>query len=230
MSRRQQARTEAPWSVRMRGYASPPPVPVFPPPPPEYAGSDSAASHVWWGRAAATDPNLAFPTDCLEFVSFIRWNGLFAIQDNFALAPPLAYSSSPPRPPYARAIPYAAAKGPGPSFIAGATDDIGRAIAFHRVASGLGLVLFDRNPDKLAAGEGLAVGLEALKGSIRGHDGGMLVNNADVSYLPVRLILHGTTTKWTRSSCGINVASRVGHPSLPRMVDRKAQRSTSAQV
>ncbi|KAM0854485.1 hypothetical protein ACQ4PT_050410 [Festuca glaucescens] len=197
MSRRQQARTEAPWSVRMRGYASPPPVPVFPPPPPEYAGSDSAASHVWWGRAAATDPNLAFPTD---------W------------------------PPYARAIPYAAAKGPGPSFIAGATDDIGRAIAFHRVASGLGLVLFDRNPDKLAAGEGLAVGLEALKGSIRGHDGGMLVNNADVSYLPVRLILHGTTTKWTRSSCGINVASRVGRPSLPRMVDRKAQRSTSAQV
>jgi hypothetical protein len=65
---------------------------------------------------------------------------------------------------------------------AGATDNIGRAIAFHRVASGLGLVLFDRSLDKLAAGWGLAIGLEALKGSIRGHDGGVLVNNADVSY------------------------------------------------
>jgi hypothetical protein len=84
--------------------------------------------------------------------------------------------------PYARAIPCAAAEGPGPSFIAGATNDIGRAIAYHRVASGPGLVLFDRNPDKLAAVGGLAVRLEALKGSIRGHDDGVLVNNADVSY------------------------------------------------
>ncbi|KAK1665203.1 hypothetical protein QYE76_053362 [Lolium multiflorum] len=73
---------------------------------------------------------------------------------------------------------------PGPSFIAGATNDIGRAIAFHRVASGPGLVLFDRNPDKLAAVGGLA---SCQTGGAQGEhpgtrDGGVLVNTADVSY------------------------------------------------
>jgi hypothetical protein len=65
--------------VRMGGYASPTPVPVFPPPPPEYAGPDSAASHVWWGGAVATDPNLAFSTDwnprpspCTMYTSALR--------------------------------------------------------------------------------------------------------------------------------------------------------------
>jgi hypothetical protein len=38
-------------------------VPVFPPTRPDYAGSDSAASKVWWGGAGASDPNLVSPTD-----------------------------------------------------------------------------------------------------------------------------------------------------------------------
>lgn len=130
------------------------------------------------------------------------------------------------------------------AVVTGATDGIGRAIAFRLAASGLGLVLVGRNPDKLAAvsdeikakypktevrtfvldfaGEGLAAGVEALKDSIRGLDVGVLVNNAGVSY-PYARYFHEVDEELMRSLIRVNVegVTRVTHAVLPGMVDRK---------
>uniref|UniRef100_A0A453P0C9 Uncharacterized protein n=1 Tax=Aegilops tauschii subsp. strangulata TaxID=200361 RepID=A0A453P0C9_AEGTS len=130
------------------------------------------------------------------------------------------------------------------AVVTGATDGIGRAIAFRLAASGLGLVLVGRNPDKLAAvseeirakhpktevrtfvldfaSEGLAAGVEALKDSIRGLDVGVLVNNAGVSY-PYARYFHEVDEELMRSLIRVNVegVTRVTHAVLPGMVDRK---------
>lgn len=52
----------------MRGRVSSSPIPVYAPPPPDYAGSNSAASHVWWDGAAAGSPNRSSPADWVNDV------------------------------------------------------------------------------------------------------------------------------------------------------------------
>ncbi|KAG8069632.1 hypothetical protein GUJ93_ZPchr0006g43419 [Zizania palustris] len=90
------------------------------------------------------------------------------------------------------------------AVVTGATDGIGRAMAFRFVAAGLHLMLVGRSPDKLAAvskeiraehpraevrtfvldftAEGLAAKVDALRDSIQGLDVGVLVNSAGMSY------------------------------------------------
>jgi 17beta-estradiol 17-dehydrogenase / very-long-chain 3-oxoacyl-CoA reductase len=131
------------------------------------------------------------------------------------------------------------------AVVTGATDGIGRAVAFRLAASGLGLVLVGRNQEKLAAvaaeikarhpkvpevrtfvldfaGEGLAAGVEALKDSIRGLDVGVLVNNAGVSY-PYARYFHEVDEELMRTLIRVNVegVTRVTHAVLPAMVERK---------
>jgi 17beta-estradiol 17-dehydrogenase / very-long-chain 3-oxoacyl-CoA reductase len=131
------------------------------------------------------------------------------------------------------------------AVVTGATDGIGRAIAFRLAAAGLGLVLVGRNPEKLAAvaaeikakrpkvpevrtfvldfaGEGLAAGVESLKEAIRGLDVGVLVNNAGVSY-PYARYFHEVDEELMRSLIRVNVegVTRVTHAVLPGMVERK---------
>ncbi|CAL5057316.1 unnamed protein product [Urochloa decumbens] len=131
------------------------------------------------------------------------------------------------------------------AVVTGATDGIGRAIAFRLAAAGLGLVLVGRNPEKLAAvaaeikakhpkvpevrtfvldfaGEGLAAGVEALKDAIRGLDVGVLVNNAGVSY-PYARYFHEVDEELMRNLIRVNVegVTRVTHAVLPGMVERK---------
>ncbi|TVU29411.1 hypothetical protein EJB05_20976, partial [Eragrostis curvula] len=130
------------------------------------------------------------------------------------------------------------------AVVTGATDGVGRAIAFRLAAAGLGLVLVGRNPDKLAAtaaavraehpdkevrtfvldlaGEGLAAGVEALKEAIRGLDVGVLVNSAEVCY-PYARYFHEVDEELIRSLIRVNVegVTRVTHAVLPGMVERK---------
>jgi 17beta-estradiol 17-dehydrogenase / very-long-chain 3-oxoacyl-CoA reductase len=131
------------------------------------------------------------------------------------------------------------------AVVTGATDGIGRAVAFRLAASGLGLVLVGRNQEKLAAvaaeikarhpkvpevrtfvldfaGEGLAAAVEALKDSIRGLDVGVLVNNAGVSY-PYARYFHEVDEELMRTLIRVNVegVTRVTHAVLPAMVERK---------
>ncbi|KAG0489283.1 hypothetical protein HPP92_008094 [Vanilla planifolia] len=89
------------------------------------------------------------------------------------------------------------------AVVTGATDGIGRSIAFQLAGRGLGLVLVGRSPDKLRdvsaairdenpkarietvlidfAGD-LVEGIARLKEAIKGMDVGILVNNAGMSY------------------------------------------------
>uniref|UniRef100_A0A0D9VHV3 Uncharacterized protein n=1 Tax=Leersia perrieri TaxID=77586 RepID=A0A0D9VHV3_9ORYZ len=130
------------------------------------------------------------------------------------------------------------------AVVTGATDGIGRAMAFRLAASGLGLVLVGRSPDKLAAvseeirakhpkvevrtfvldfaADGLAAGVEALKEAIRGLEVGVLVNNAGVSY-PYARYFHEVDEELMRSLIRVNVegVTRVTHAMLPGMVERK---------
>jgi 17beta-estradiol 17-dehydrogenase / very-long-chain 3-oxoacyl-CoA reductase len=90
------------------------------------------------------------------------------------------------------------------AVVTGATDGIGRALAFRFAAAGLGVVLVGRSPDKLAAvsaeiearhpgtqvrsfvldfaAAGLAEKVDALAESLHGLDVGVLVNNAGLCY------------------------------------------------
>ncbi|CAN6238542.1 unnamed protein product [Urochloa humidicola] len=133
------------------------------------------------------------------------------------------------------------------AVVTGATDGIGRAIAFRLAAAGLGLVLVGRNPEKLAAvaaeikakqkhpevpevrtfvldfaGEGLAAGVEALKDAIRGLDVGVLVNNAGVAYRYARYF-HEVDEELMRSLIRVNVegVTRVTHAVIAGMLERK---------
>uniref|UniRef100_A0A0E0K1Z3 B-keto acyl reductase n=1 Tax=Oryza punctata TaxID=4537 RepID=A0A0E0K1Z3_ORYPU len=130
------------------------------------------------------------------------------------------------------------------AVVTGATDGIGRAMAFRLAASGLGLVLVGRSPEKLAsvseeirgrypkvevrtfvldfAAEGLAAGVEGLREAIRGLEVGVLVNNAGVSY-PYARYLHEVDEELMRTLIRVNVegVTRVTHAVLPGMVERK---------
>ncbi|KAG8071307.1 hypothetical protein GUJ93_ZPchr0006g42144 [Zizania palustris] len=130
------------------------------------------------------------------------------------------------------------------AVVTGATDGIGRAMAFRLAASGLGLVLVGRNPEKLAtvseeikgkypkvevrtyvldfASEGLAAGVDGLKEAIRGLQVGVLVNNAGISY-PYARYFHEVDEELMRSLIRVNVegVTRVTQAVLPVMVERK---------
>ncbi|EAZ23681.1 hypothetical protein OsJ_07384 [Oryza sativa Japonica Group] len=104
------------------------------------------------------------------------------------------------------------------AVVTGATDGIGRAMAFRLAASGLGLVLVGRSPDKLASVSEEIRGREA----IRGLEVGVLVNNAGVSY-PYARYLHEVDEELMRTLIRVNVEglTRVTHAVLPAMVERK---------
>ncbi|KAL5216288.1 hypothetical protein ABZP36_007689 [Zizania latifolia] len=130
------------------------------------------------------------------------------------------------------------------AVVTGATDGIGRAMAFRFAAEGLHLVLVGRSPDKLAAvskeirakhprtevrtfvldfaAEGLAAKVDALRDSIRGLDVGVLVNSAGMSY-PYARYFHEVDEELMRNLIRLNVEAltRVTHAVLPGMVERK---------
>ncbi|KAM3387718.1 hypothetical protein ACQJBY_010516 [Aegilops geniculata] len=130
------------------------------------------------------------------------------------------------------------------AVVTGATDGIGRALAFELAAAGLGLVLVGRSPDKLAAvskevrarfpgaevrtfvidfaADGLAASVAALAESIRGLDVGVLVNNAGHGY-PYARYFHEVDEELRRNLIRLNVeaVTRMTHAVLPGMVERK---------
>lgn len=130
------------------------------------------------------------------------------------------------------------------AVVTGATDGIGRALAFRFAGAGMSLVLVGRSPDKLAAvsgeirgkhpraevrtfvldfaAEGLAAKVAALGDSIRGLDVGVLVNSAGMSY-PYARYFHEVDEELMRNLIRLNVEAltRVTHAVLPGMVERK---------
>nr|CAB3487430.1 unnamed protein product [Digitaria exilis] len=129
------------------------------------------------------------------------------------------------------------------AVVTGATDGIGRALAFRLAASGLGLVLVGRSPDKLAAvsaevkerhpgaqvltfvldfaADGLAAKVDALAEFLRDLDVGVLVNNAGACY-PYARYFHEVDEALVRNLIRLNVeaVTRVTHAVLPGMVER----------
>ncbi|KAJ1271589.1 hypothetical protein BS78_06G138800 [Paspalum vaginatum] len=129
------------------------------------------------------------------------------------------------------------------AVVTGATDGIGRALAFRLAAADLGLVLVGRSPDKLAtvsaevearhpgtqvrtfvldfAGDGLARKVGALAEFVAGLDVGVLVNNAGACY-PYAKYLHEVDGALVRNLIRLNVeaVTRVTHAVLPGMVRR----------
>ncbi|KAK8958300.1 Very-long-chain 3-oxoacyl-CoA reductase 1 [Platanthera guangdongensis] len=129
------------------------------------------------------------------------------------------------------------------AVITGATDGIGRAIAFQLARRGLNLVLVGRSPDKLGdvssalrekhpnarvvtvlvdfAGD-LVEGVARLKKAIEGLDVGILVNNAGISY-PYAKYFHEVDEGLIENLIKVNVEglTRITHAVLPGMVERK---------
>ncbi|RCV34212.1 hypothetical protein SETIT_7G142900v2 [Setaria italica] len=130
------------------------------------------------------------------------------------------------------------------AVVTGATDGIGRALAFRLAATGLGLVLVGRSPEKLAAvsaeikkrhpgaqvvrtfvldfaAEDLAVKVGALGELVRGLDVGVLVNNAGACY-PYARYFHEVdeALMWNLIRLNVEAVTRVTHAVLPGMVER----------
>lgn len=129
------------------------------------------------------------------------------------------------------------------AIVTGATDGIGRALAFQLARRGLNLVLVGRSPDKLGdvssalrekhpnaqvvtvlidfAGD-LVEGVTRLKEAIEGMDVGILVNNAGISY-PYAKYFHEVDDELIGNLIKVNVAgvTRITHAVLPGMIERK---------
>ncbi|CAL5016280.1 unnamed protein product [Urochloa decumbens] len=129
------------------------------------------------------------------------------------------------------------------AVVTGATDGIGRALASHLAAAGLGLVLVGRSAEKLAAvpaevterhpgarvrtflldfaTDGLAAKVSALGELVRGLDVGVLVNNAGACY-PYARYFHELEEALARDMVRLNVeaVTQVTHAVLPGMVER----------
>ncbi|CAL5026787.1 unnamed protein product [Urochloa decumbens] len=134
------------------------------------------------------------------------------------------------------------------AVVTGATDGIGRALAFRLAASGLDVVLVGRDPDKLAAvaadikakakqrrpdaevrtfavdftADDAAARVVALGEFLRGLDVGVLVNNVGASY-PYARYFHEVDEELARRLIRLNVeaVTRVTHAVLPEMVERR---------
>nr|QEX51364.1 very-long-chain 3-oxoacyl-CoA reductase 1-like isoform X1 [Cymbidium ensifolium] len=129
------------------------------------------------------------------------------------------------------------------TIVTGATDGIGRTLAFQLAHRGLNLVLVGRNPDKLVGvsaairdkypdvrvetvlidfASDLVEGVARLKKVIEGMDIGILVNNAGISY-PYAKYLHEVDEDLIKDLIQVNVEglTRVTHAVLPGMVERK---------
>ncbi|CAN6235418.1 unnamed protein product [Urochloa humidicola] len=134
------------------------------------------------------------------------------------------------------------------AVVTGATDGIGRALAFRLAAAGLDVVLVGRSPDKLAAvaadlkaankqrrpdaevrtfvvdfaDDDAAARVGALAELLRGLDVGVLVNNVGASY-PYARYFHEVDEELARKLIRLNVeaVTRVTHAVLPGMVERR---------
>ncbi|CAN6228598.1 unnamed protein product [Urochloa humidicola] len=135
------------------------------------------------------------------------------------------------------------------AVVTGATDGIGRALAFRLAASGLDVILVGRDPDKLAAvaadlkakadkqrrpdaevrtfvvdftADDAAARVVALGEFLRGLDVGVLVNNVGASY-PYARYFHEVDEELARKLIRLNVEAitRVTHAVLPGMVERR---------
>ncbi|CAL5031366.1 unnamed protein product [Urochloa decumbens] len=132
------------------------------------------------------------------------------------------------------------------AVVTGATDGIGRALAFRLAASGLDVVLVGRDPDKLAAvaadlkskqrrpdaqvrtfvvdftADDAAARVVALGEFLGGLDVGVLVNNVGTSY-PYARYFHEVDEELARKLIRLNVeaVTRVTHAVLPGMVERR---------
>ena len=129
------------------------------------------------------------------------------------------------------------------AVVTGATDGIGRALAFRLAAADLGVVLVGRSPDKLDAvaadlksrrpgaqvrtfvldfdADDAAAKVDALGEFLRGLDVGVLVNNVGRSY-PYARYFHEVDEALARSLIRLNVeaVTRVTHAVLPGMLER----------
>jgi 17beta-estradiol 17-dehydrogenase / very-long-chain 3-oxoacyl-CoA reductase len=130
------------------------------------------------------------------------------------------------------------------AVVTGATDGIGRALAFRLAAAGLGVVLVGRSAEKLAAvsaditkkhpagaqvrtfvldfaAEDLAAKVGALGELVGTLDVGVLVNNAGACY-PYARYFHEVDEALMRNLIRLNVeaVTRVTHAVLPGMVER----------
>ncbi|EES11015.1 hypothetical protein BDA96_06G138900 [Sorghum bicolor] len=129
------------------------------------------------------------------------------------------------------------------AVVTGATDGIGRALAFRLAAADLGVVLVGRSPDKLDAvaadlksrrpgaqvrtfvldfdADDVAAKVDALGEFLRGLDVGVLVNNVGRSY-PYARYFHEVDEALARSLIRLNVeaVTRVTHAVLPGMLER----------
>ncbi|KAI5679310.1 hypothetical protein M9H77_10260 [Catharanthus roseus] len=131
------------------------------------------------------------------------------------------------------------------ALITGATDGIGKALAFELASRGINVVLVGRNPSKLedvcndikrihgdnvvlksvvldfakSSGEEIA---EAIKQAVKGLDIGILINNVGLAY-PYAKFFHEVDTEMVENLLKVNIEAMTWVTSsvLPGMLEKK---------